>query len=162
MTRRTSIRSQDQLEALGIDSVACPAYHPASIFQKQAPNEWVEPGSDEVWSTEAVWEFSTGAYEDLIMDEDREMWVLHDAGQPKDERPPRPVGSHDWATRMDTRTPVYLTHPSREAALAAIRTELGDSETSGRTNIWRRAEGEYNFRSQQYFPPGTEAADLPQ
>lgn len=161
MTARAAIRSQEQLEALGIDSVACPAYHPATIFQKQAPNEWVEPGSDEVWSTEAVWEFSTGAYEDLVMDEDRAMWVVYDAAAPKQERPPRSADSHDWATRMDTRTPVYLTHPSREAALDAIRAGIGDGQTSGRTNIWRRPEGEYNFRSQEYFPPGTKAADLP-
>lgn len=161
MTIRTSIHSQEELEALGIDSVACPAYHPASIFQKQASNEWVEPGSDEVWSTEAVWEWSTGSHEHLVIDEDREMWVVHDAGAPKEEQPPRPADSHDWATRIEARTPVYVTHPSREDALAAIRTEIGDGETSGRTNIWYRPAGDYVFRSHLFFPPGTKAADLP-
>jgi hypothetical protein len=156
-----SIQSQAQLDAMAIDSVACPAYSPESIFQKQAPNEWVGPGSDEVWSTEAVWEWATGTYEDLVMDEDREMWVVYDAAAPKQERPPRPAGTHDWATRMESREPVYVTHSSRDDALAAIAAEIGDGETAGRTNLWARPQGDYVFRSHLFFPPGTKASDLP-
>lgn len=160
MNARHVIHSQALLEGLGTDSVVCPAYSPGSIFQKQAPNEWVEPGSDEVWTTEAVWEFSTGSYEHLIMDEDREMWVVYDPAAAKEERPPRPTGTHDWATRMESRHPVYVTHASREEALAAIAVEIADGETVGRTNIWFRPQGDYAFRSHRYLPPGTRAADI--
>lgn len=155
------IRSEALLEELGTDSAVCGAYYPETIFQKQAPNEWVEPGEETIWRTDTVWEWLTGTYEDLVMDEDREVWVIHDAGAPKEERPARPVGSHDYATRMDSREPVYLTHATRADALAAIAAEIGDGVSVGRINIWSRPRDSHIFRYPAFFPPGTRSADLP-
>lgn len=155
------VRSETELDAVAIDSLVCPAYYPGSIYEKAAPNEWVEPGCEETIPTAAVWEVMTGAYEGLVLDEDREVWVLIDAAAPKPVRPPRPESSPNYATRVSTRDPVILSHASMEDARAAIEEAVGDGVTVGHTNIWTRQPANVVFRSSVHIAPGTAVADFP-
>jgi hypothetical protein len=155
------VRSEAELEAVATDSLVCPAYYLGSIYEKAAPNEWVEPGSGETIPTAAVWEVMTGSYEGLIMDEDREVWVLIDAAAPKLVRPPRPENSPDYAIRVQSRSAEFMTHFTLEEARQAIEDAVGDGLTVGHTNIWFRARDAYDFRSSVHIPHGTAAADFP-
>ncbi|GAA4035083.1 hypothetical protein GCM10023063_19300 [Arthrobacter methylotrophus] len=155
------VRSEAELDAVAIDSLVCPAYFLGSIYEKSATNEWVEPGSDETYSTAAVWEVMTGSYETLILDEDREVWVLIDAAAPKLQRPPRPETSPDYATRVQLRTNEIMTHHSLEEARLAIEAAVGDGVTIGHTNIWKRSRDAHYFRPSVYIEPGTAVSDFP-
>ncbi|MBG0738922.1 hypothetical protein IV500_05730 [Paeniglutamicibacter antarcticus] len=155
------VRSEADLEAVAIDSLVCPAYSPRYIYEKAAVNEWVEPGCEDALSTATVWEVMTGSYETLVLDEDREVWVLIDAAAPKPVRPPRPAKSPDYATRVQTRATEIMTHQTLDEARAAIEVAVGDGVTVGRTNIWRRPKEAYDFRPSVYIQPGTAASDFP-
>lgn len=82
------VRSEAAREAVAPGSLVCAAYSLRTIFEKQNTNEWVEPGCEEAWSTAAIWEHMTGAYETIVLDDDREVWVLIDAAAPELVRPP--------------------------------------------------------------------------
>jgi hypothetical protein len=156
-----TVRSEAELEAVATDSLVCPAYYLGSIYEKAAPNEWVEPGSEETIPTAAVWEVMTGSYEGLIMDEDREVWVLIDAAAPKLVRPPRPEKSPDYATRVQLRSAEFMTHFTLDEARQAIEEAVGDGVTVGHTNIWKRPRDSYQYRSIVHITAGTPAADFP-
>lgn len=155
------IRSEEELEAVAIDSLVCPAYYLGAIYEKAAPNKWVEPGCEDSIPTAALWEVMTGSYETLVLDEDREAWVLIDAAAPKLVRPPRPADSPDYATRVQTRTAEIMVHHTLDEARQAIETAVGDGVTIGHTNIWKRARDAYDFRPSVYIKPGTAVADFP-
>lgn len=155
------VRSEAELNAVAVDSLVCPAYYLGSIYEKAAPNEWVEPGCEDTLPTATVWEVMTGAYETLVLDEDREVWVLIDAAAPKLVRPPRSESSPDYATRVQTRTAEIMTHLTLEAARQAIEAAVGDGVTIGHTNIWIRARDAYDFRPSVYIKPGTAVVDFP-
>jgi hypothetical protein len=103
----------------------------------------------------------TGSYETLVLDEDREAWVLIDAAAPALVRPPRPEGSPDYATRVQLRTNEIMVHQTLEEAQQAIEAAVGTGVTIGHTNIWHRSRDAYDFRPSVYIPHGTAAADLP-
>lgn len=155
------VRSAAELDAVAIDSLVCPAYYLGSIYEKAAVNQWVEPGSEEAIPTAAVWEVMTGSYDGLIMDEDREVWVLIDAAAPKLVRPPRPGTSPDYATRVQTRTAEFMTHLTLEAARQSIEEAVGSGATVGHTNIWVRSRDAYEYRSSVHIAHGTPVADFP-
>ncbi|ACL42043.1 hypothetical protein Achl_4092 (plasmid) [Pseudarthrobacter chlorophenolicus A6] len=155
------VRSEAELEAVATDSLVCPAYYLGSIYEKSAPNEWVEPGSEETIPTAAVWEVMTGSYDGLVMDEDREVWVLIDADAPKLIRPPRSEKSPDYATRVQLRTAEFMTHHTLAEAQKAIEDATGDGVTVGHTNIWKRPRDSYEYRSIVHIKAGTAAADFP-
>lgn len=156
-----SVRSEAELLAVSTDSHVCPAHHPASVYQKGSGDQWVEPGDTHVWSTASLWEFSTGSYDGYVPDEEREMWVLYDSDAQHAPVPPRPAGTHDYATRILTRDPEMMQHATLAEARAAIEESVGDGATVGHTNIWVRQPGEYVFNSNVHIPHGTKAADLP-
>jgi hypothetical protein len=155
------VRSEAELEAVATDSLVCPAYYLGSIYEKAAPNAWVEPGCEEEIPTAAVWEVMTGSYDGLVLDEDREVWVLIDAAAPKLVRPPRPEKSPDYATRVQLRTAEFMTHFTLEEARQAIEDAVGHGVTIGHTNIWHRTRDAYDFRSSVHIPHGTAVADFP-
>lgn len=155
------VRSAAELDAVAIDSLVCPAYYLGSIYEKSAPNEWVEPGCEEAIPTDAVWEVMTGSYDGLVLDEDREVWVLIDAAAPKLVRPPRPEDSPDYATRVQLRTAEFMTHLTLAEARQAIEDAVGTGVTIGHTNIWFRSKEAYDFRSSLHIPHGTAVADFP-
>lgn len=156
-----TVRSEAELEAVAIDSLVCPAYFLGAIYEKSAPNSWVEPGCEETITTAAVWEVMTGSYETLVLDEDREVWVLIDAAAPALVRPPRRDDSPDYATRVQLRTNEIMVHQTLEEAQQAIEAAVGTGVTVGHTNIWHRNKGVYDFRPSVYIAPGTRAADFP-
>jgi hypothetical protein len=156
-----TVRSEAELDAVAIDSLVCPAYFLGSVYEKAAPDEWVEPGSEETITTAALWEVMTGSYETLVLDEDREAWVLIDAAAPKLERPPRPEKSPDYATRVQLRSNEIMVHHTLEEAQQAIEASVGSGVTIGHTNIWHRSRDAYDFRPSVYIQPGTAVADLP-
>lgn len=155
------VRSEAELDAVAVDSLVCPAYFPGSIYEKSAPNQWVEPGCEDTIPTAALWEVMTGSYETLVMDEDREVWVLIDSAAPKLVRPPRPESSPDYATRVQSRTAEFITHLTLEDARQAIEDAVGDGVTMGHTNIWKRPKDAYDYRSHVHIPAGTAVADFP-
>lgn len=155
------IRSEAELEAVATDSLVCPAYYLGAIYEKAAPNEWVEPGCEDSIPTAALWEVMTGSYDGLVMDEDREAWVLIDAAAPKLVQPHRPDDSPDYATRVQLRTAEFIVHHTLEEARQAIEAAVGDGVTVGHTNIWKRPRDSYEYRSIVYIQPGTAVADFP-
>ncbi|MET4144289.1 hypothetical protein [Arthrobacter sp. UYCo732] len=155
------VRSEAELDAVAIDSLVCPAYYLSAIHEKSAPNEWVEPGSEDTLPTAAVWEVMTGSYETLVMDEDREAWVLIDAAAPKLVRPPRPATSPDYATRVQNRAAEFVTHQTLDEARQAIEDAVGDGVTIGHTNIWKRPKDAYDYRSHVHIPAGTAVSQFP-
>jgi hypothetical protein len=152
--------SESALEELPSDSLVCPAYAPASVFQKSGPNEWVEPGLAETFTTAGVWEWMTGSYDGYIPDEEREVWIIYNAAH-KTERPARLASTPDYATRVQAREPEMVHHDTLEEARTAIEEAIGDGVTVGHTNIWHRAAGEHVFRASAYIDPGTTVADFP-
>jgi hypothetical protein len=156
-----TVRSEVELEAVVSGSLVSAAYSLRTIFEKQNTNEWVEPGSEETWTTASVWEFMTGAYEHLVLDEDREVWVLIDAAAPELVRPPRTESSPDYATRVSSRTPEIATHATLDDARAAIEEAVGDGVTVCATNIWGRQRDQWLLSPMLYIEPGTSAAEFP-
>jgi hypothetical protein len=156
-----TVRSEAELDAVAIDSLVCPAYFLGAVYEKAAPNEWVEPGSEETLTTAALWEVMTGSYETLVLDEDREAWVLIDAAAPKLVRPPRSEKSPDYATRVQLRTNEIMTHHTLEEAQQAIEAAVGDGVTIGHTNIWHRSADAYDFRPSVYIAPDTAVSAFP-
>lgn len=152
--------SEAAIEALANDSLVCPAFSLASVFQKYGANEWAEPGSAETFTTAGVWEFMTGSYDGYIPDEEREVWVIYNATH-KIERPARLASTPDYATRVQTREPEMAHHPTLEDARTAIEEAIGEGVTTGHTNIWHRAAGEHVFRASVYLEPGTTVAEFP-
>jgi hypothetical protein len=155
------VRSEAELEAVATDSLVCPAYYLGSIYEKAAPNEWVEPGCEDTLTTAAVWEVMTGSYDGLVLDEDREVWVLIDTAAPKLLRPPRPETSPDYATCVQLRTNEIMTHLTLKEAQTAIEEAVGYGVTVGHTNIWKRSRDSYDFRPSVYIAPGTAVAEFP-
>jgi hypothetical protein len=156
-----TVRSEAELDTVAIDSLVCPAYFLGAVYEKTAPNAWVEPGCEETITTAALWEVMTGSYETLVLDEDREAWVLIDAAAPALVRPPRPEDSPDYATRVQLRTNEIMVHQTLEEAQQAIEAAVGTGVTIGHTNIWHRSRAAYDFRPSVYIPHGTAAADFP-
>lgn len=156
-----TVRSEAELEAVATDSLVSAAYGLRYIYEKAAPNKWVEPGSEDAITTAALWEVLTGSYEGLVLEEEREVWVLIDSVVAEPVRPPRPKSSPDYATRVSSRTPVIVTHQTLEEAQAAIEAAAGDGVIEGHTNIWKRSPDTYEFRSSVYIKPGTAAKDFP-
>ncbi|WP_422758888.1 hypothetical protein [Paenarthrobacter sp. C1] len=156
-----TVHSEAELEAVATDSLVSAAYGLRYIYEKSGPNEWVEPGSEETFTTAGVWEFLTGSYETLVLDEDREVWVLIDAAAPGPVRPPRPVDSPDYATRIQLRSNDIVVHHTLEEAQQAIEDAVGTGVTVGHTNIWHRAKDAYDFRPSVYIAPGTPVPDFP-
>lgn len=157
------IRSEEEMRALAPDSLACPAYSPESVCQKDGEDSWYEPGTDEAFTTAGTWEWMTGAYETTILDEDREVWVLWDAAE-KDtvKRPLRGEDSHDYLTLVRGEDPEYVTHPTLEAARALIEDRLANGPSEAGMNIFQRPSKEdTDFRPAGYFAPGTELSQLP-
>lgn len=155
------VRSEAELDAVAVDSLVCPAYSLRGIYEKSAPNEWVEPGSEETVPTAALWEMLTGSYESLVMDEDREVWVLIDAAAPPPVRPTRPEGSPEYASRSQNRSVEFISHMSLEEARQAVEDAVGDGVTVGLTSIWRRRGEAYDYRAFEFVAPGTAVADFP-
>ena len=155
------VRSEAELEAVATDSLVCPEYFLGAIYEKSAPNSWVEPGCEETITTAAVWEVMTGAYETLVLDEEREVWVLIDAAAPALVRPPRCEESPDYATRVQMRTNEIMGHQTLEEAQQAIEAAVGTGVTVGHTNIWHRSRDAYDFRPSIHIAPGTRVTDFP-
>ena len=152
--------SEAAIEALPNDSLVCPPHYPASIYQKSAANEWVEPGCVETIPTNALWEVMTGSYDGYVPDEEREVWVIYDAtyaGGP----PPRPKSSPDYATRVQSREPECVLHDTLDEARTAIETAVGDGVTVGHTSVWHRSAIDHVFRASEYIEPGTPVAKFP-
>lgn len=159
-----TVRSEADLEAVAHGSLVSAAYSLRTIFEKQNTNEWVEPGSEEVWTTAAVWEHLTGAYETIILDEDREVWVLIDAAEPQPVRPPRGPGSHDFLTRarLGDRNTEWVTHATLDDARSEIESLVAGRPSSDSMVIYARQDkNRIDFYPIEFLPPGTALADLP-
>jgi hypothetical protein len=159
-----TVRSEAALEAVTPGSLVSAAYSLRTIFEKQNTNEWVEPGSEEVWTTAAVWEHMTGAYETIILDEDREVWVLIDAAAPEPVRPPRGEDSHDFLTRarFGDRNAEWVTHATLAEARAEIESLIAGRPSVGHLLIYAREDkNRIDFYTVEFFQPGTALADLP-
>lgn len=159
-----TVRSEAELEEVAPGSLVCPAYSLRTIFEKQNTNEWVEPGSEDVLTTPAVWEFMTGAYETIILDEDREVWVLIDAAAPGPERPPRSEDSPDYLTRARAgdRNTEWVTHASMAEARAEIESLVGAGTTAANMIIYARGDKtRIDFYPVEHIAAGTSASGLP-
>jgi hypothetical protein len=145
-------------------SLVSAAYSLRTIFEKQNTNEWVEPGSEEVWTTAAVWEHTTGAYETIILDEDREVWVLIDAAAPQPVRPPRGADSPDFLTRarLGDRNAEWVAHTSLAEARAEIESLVAGRPAADHLLIYARQDkNRIDFYPVEHLKPGTALADLP-
>ncbi|MDJ0354459.1 hypothetical protein [Pseudarthrobacter sp. PH31-O2] len=136
------VRSEAELEGVAPGSLVSAAYSLRTIFEKQNTNEWVEPGSEEEFPTAAVWELMTGAYETIILDEDREVWVLIDAAAPGLVRPPRGEDSPDYLTRArpGDRDTEWITHASLAGARAEIESLIGAGTAANNMLIYARTD----------------------
>ncbi|HEX9088864.1 MAG TPA: hypothetical protein VF867_15205 [Arthrobacter sp.] len=158
------VRSEAELEAVATDSLVSGAYCLKSIHEKSGPNAWVEPGSEEAISTAALWEVLTGAYETIILDEDREVWVLIDAAAPGPVRPPRGEDSPDYLTRARSgdRDIEWVTHAILAEARAEIEALLGAGTAARNMLIYARADKDrIDFYPVEHIAAGTAAAGLP-
>jgi hypothetical protein len=115
--RRRVVRSEAELHAVAPDSLVCAAYAPASVYQVGGDGRWSEPGLEEEIPTPALWEFLTGAYETIILDEDREVWVLYDSAAQRDVRPRHGEDSHG---RQTVRYAFKKTHEQGVTFLTSI------------------------------------------
>lgn len=159
-----SVRSKAEFEAVAAGSLVSAAYSLRTILEKQSTNEWVEPGSEEVWTTDAAWEHMTGAYETIILDEDREVWVLIDAAAPQSVRPPRGEDSPDFLTRarLGDRNEEWVTHATLAEARAEIESLVAGRPSIGDLLIYAREDkNRIDFYTIEFFQPGTALADLP-
>ncbi|RKR29807.1 hypothetical protein [Arthrobacter oryzae] len=158
------VRSEAELEAVAPGSLGSAAYSLRTIFENQNTNEWVEPGCEETWTTAAVWEHMTGAYETIILDEDREVWVLIDAAAPQPVRPPRGADSHDFLTRAQPggRDTEWVTRASLADARAEIEALIGAGTATDNMVIYARTDKErIDFCPVGHVEAGTSADTLP-
>jgi hypothetical protein len=158
------VRSEAELEDVATDSLVSGAYWLQTILEKQAPNEWVAPGTEEVWTTAAVWEFLTGAYETVVLDEDREVWVLIDAAAPQPVRPPRGADSHDFLTRagLGDRNTEWVTHATLDDARAEIESLVAVRPSAGSMVIYAREDKErIDYHPVETIEAGTSLEGLP-
>lgn len=158
------VRSEAELEAVATDSLVSAAYNLSYIYEKSGPNEWVEPGSEDTIPTAAVWELCTGAYETVILDEDREMWVLIDTAAPKPVRPPRGPDSPDFLTRarLGDRNAEWVTHHTLEEARAEIESLVAGRPSAGILQIYVRPDkNRLDYYGSVFLPAGTALETLP-
>lgn len=159
-----TVRSEAELEAVATDSLASGAYCLKSIHEKTGPNTWVEPGCEEEDTTAALWEMRTGAYETIILDEDREVWVLIDAAAPQPDRPPRDEVSPDYLTRarLGDRNTEWVTHASLAEARAEIESLIGTGTAADNIVIYAREDkNRIDFYPVEHIEAGTTARALP-
>lgn len=157
------VRSEAELEAVATDSLVSAAYGLECIYEKSGPGRWVEPGSAESIPTAAVWELLTGAYETIILDEDREVWVLIDAAAPGPVRPPRGPESPDFLTRAQPgdRGTEWVTHATLAEARAEIESLVAGRPSAGNLLIYTRPDkNRIDFYSAVFMPPGTGLNEL--
>lgn len=158
------VRSEADLEAVIPGSLVSAAYSLRTILEKQNTNEWVEPGSEEIWTTAAAWEHMTGAYETIILDEDREVWVLIDAEAPQPVRPPRGADSPDFLTRarLGDRNTEWVTHKTLAEARAEVESLIGAGTAADNMLIYARTDkNRIDFYPVEHIVAGTTAAGLP-
>ncbi|WP_427174629.1 hypothetical protein [Arthrobacter sp. 92] len=158
------VRSEAGLEAVAPGSLVCPAYSLRTIFEKEDTNAWVEPGSEEAFPTAAVWELMTGAYETIILDEDREVWVLIDAAAPQPVRPPRADDSPDYLTRArpGDRNTEWITHATLAMARAEIESLIGAGPAADNMLIYAREDkNRIDFYPVEHINAGASAETLP-
>ncbi|MDF9749066.1 hypothetical protein [Arthrobacter sp. ES3-54] len=163
------VRSEAELEAVATDSLVSDslvsgAFCLRSIHEKAGPNAWVEPGSEETIPTSAVWEMLTGAYETIILDEDREVWVLIDAAAPQPVRPPRGEDSPDFVTRarLGDRNTEWVIHASLAEARAEIESLIGAGIAADNMLIYARTDkNRIDFYPVEHIKAGTSAGALP-
>ncbi|MDQ0732179.1 hypothetical protein [Arthrobacter sp. B1I2] len=119
--------------SVATDSLVSAAYGLRAFYEKSGPGRWVESGSEEYIPTAAVWELLTGAYETIILDEDREIWVLIDAAAPGPVRPPRGPDSPDFLTRahLRDRSTERVTHATLDEARAGIKSLVAGRPSAG-------------------------------
>ena len=154
------IRSEADLAATAANSLVCPAWDPATVFQAGGDGTWMEPGEGDEFPTAALWEYMTGAYEDIVMDEDREVWVLYDAALPCD-RPLRSPDSPDWMSMINNRSERFVTHGSLAEARAALEAECSRSGGAGAAlSIRYRSKDDNAYRMFRYYPAGTTVDQL--
>lgn len=158
------VRSEAELEAVATDSLVSAAYDLDYIYEKSGRNSWVEPGCDEAIPTAAVWELLTGAYETIILDEDREVWVLIDTAAPKPVRPPRGPESPDFLTRaqLGDRNTEWVTHATLAEARTEIESLVAGRPSTGNLLIYTRPDkNRIDFYSAVFIKPGTSLNELP-
>lgn len=158
------VRSEAELEAVDTDSLVSAAYNLGYIHEKSGPNSWVEPGGEEAISTAALWEHLTGAYETIILDEDREVWVLIDAAAPGPVRLPRGPDSPDFLTRaqLGDRKSEWVTHATLAEARAEIESLVAGGPSTGNLLIYTRPDkNRIDFYPIAFMKPGTALNELP-
>lgn len=156
------ITSEAELAGLAADSLVCPAWHEATVHQYGGDGTWVEPGVEDELPTDALWEFLTGSHSDIVMDEDREIWVLFDAAC-KRRRPDRAPSSPDWLTMANAgRDERFLTHRSLDEARHAIE-ELCSQEggAPAALAIRTRPKDDIVYRGHAFIAAGTTTDQLP-
>lgn len=158
------LRSEDELRAMALNSIVCPAYAPASIYQVGSDGLWSEPGVEEDIPTNALWEVLTGAYETIVLDEDREVWVMYDAAAPQLGRPPRGADSPDFLTRakLGDRNTEWVTHATLADARAEIESLVAGRPSADNLLIYAREDKDrIDFYTIEFLPAGTTLAGLP-
>ena len=156
------ITSEAELAGLAADSLVCPAWDEATVHQYGGDGTWIEPGVEDELPTASLWEFLTGSHSDIVMDEDREIWVLFDAAQ-KRRRPDRAPSSPDWLTMANAgRDERFLTHHSLDEARHAIE-ELCSQEggAPAALAIRTRRKGDVVYRGHAFIAAGTTVDQLP-
>jgi hypothetical protein len=157
-------RSETELEAVAIDSLVSGAYCLRSIHEKSGRNAWVEPGCEDEVTTAALWEVLTGAYETIILDEDREVSVLIDAAAPQPVRPPRGEDSPDFLTRarLGDRNTEWVTHVSLAEARAEIESLIGAWAAADNMLIYARQDKDrIDFYPVEHTEGGTALGEPP-
>lgn len=155
------IRSETELGEAAPNSLVCPAWNPADVFQAGGDGTWNEPCETDSYTTAALWEYLTGSHDDIVMDEDREIWVLFDAAVPC-TRPPRSPDSPDWLTMVNSRDERFLTHRSLSEARAVIEAECSrPGGTASSLAIRFRPKDDHVYRGFSFFAKGTTPDQLP-
>ncbi|WP_155846748.1 hypothetical protein [Arthrobacter sp. 131MFCol6.1] len=122
------------------------------------------PGTGEEVTTAALWELLTGAYETIILDEDREVWVLIDAAAPQPVRPPRGEDSPDYLTRarLGDRNSEWVTHASLAEARTEIESLIGGGTAANDMVIYAREDKDrIDFYPVARIEAGTALGELP-
>lgn len=154
------VASETALASLAPDSIICSPWHPQTMFQHLGSGVWSEPGAGTA-SSAVVWEILTGGYEEIILPEDREVWVLFDAASPP-RRPKRADSSPDWLTvAVIGATETHTTHHSlaeAQTAISALCSQPGGAP--GQMYIWHREKDSVAFASFDDIDEGTTADRL--
>ncbi|MGK3708617.1 hypothetical protein [Arthrobacter sp. IK3] len=115
-----TIGSLSELKSLAAGSVISSPWQPSSIYQHDGNGIWSEPGTEETLPAEAVWELMTGSDSGIVLDEDRSVRVLYDAGKavPK----PGPANpEHRYLTVANAgRKERFIAHRTLSEARSAI------------------------------------------